>query len=1512
MKRHLQSVVVLLFCLLGTSAKASHFYGADLNYTHVSGNTYTITFTVYADCNLSNPPFLSLPSATPEIEIWDGTTQINSIILAIQSPSSGTEVTPVCATQLNNTTCVSTTGTIPGVKKFVYTGTVSLGWTSTNWRFLFNGIMGSSQAGRSNTITNIQIPAMSGSLMGLEATLNNSGGPNSSPTYTTIPTPFFCINKAASYNPGTVDANNDALTYSLVPGIEVTTSSTVTYLTGYSATAPLAAATGTFNFNTTNGQLNFTPNLVQRSLVVTKVSEFRGSTLVGTSMREMTFVVLNNCNNNPPGGGISNVSGGTLVNSTTVSVCQGQGSFAFSINPTDLDGNSINVSASGIPTGASFTITNNNTIAPIGSFSWNLVGVTPGTYNFFITYTDDGCPLSSKQTQAYTINVLPQPKITFGLVSAATCTKKAKFNVTPSIAPSPWVLTVLQGTTTVHTITGITATQLDSLDPGTYTLRISSTNTCIKDTTITIAPPPVIIPSVSMVKPICFGGNDGSITITASGGLAPFQYAIGAGTFSSTNTFTGLAAGTYTLHIKDANDCLKDTTVQLLDPLAITAAVTFTSPPCNFYNSGVITVTANNGTAPYQYALNTGSFSTTNTFTGLYSGNYTLHIKDANNCLKDTIVNLPDSIAVHATAVLTHILCHGDSTGAITITANSATPPYLYKLGGGTLGTTNTFPNLWAGNHTIHIEDSNKCYLDTIITLNEPTAITSTSVVTNVSCFGLSDGSVTITAAGGTSPYNYALGAGPYGSTGVFGGLAAGSYTIHIKDANGCLKDTTITVTQPAVLAFNNIAKQEPNCFSFSDGSITITAAGGTTPYTYAIDAGLFNSSNVFSSLAAGTYVLHIKDDHGCAVDSTVTLTQPPAVQAFAQVTNSVCATLSNGKVVLSATGGVPPYQYAVGLGAYSSTPTFTGLAAGTYFFHIRDSRNCQKDTGITIIDSFVLKMTASVTNVSCFGDSTGSITVTASGGTSPYTYAKGIFGTYNSSNVFPTLKALTYLIKIKDANGCIKDSNIAVTEPPILKAFITPQNVSCFGFNDGKITVNGTGGTTPYSYAMGAGTFGSLNLFQTLPIGTYLVHVKDGKGCMFDTSIILTQPPAMGIALSVADVLCFGDSTGQVTVTGSGGVLPYDYRWDYGVYQVSNILTKINSGPHVIRVRDANGCFKDSNIVVNQPTKLEITELTIVHPTCEGFTDGRITIAAAGGITPYQYAAGGNTFTGSAAKTNLGAGSQVVQVKDNNGCIKDTVVVLTGYPAIILDEITPKDVSCFGMQDGTIEVSAHGGVQPLAYSIGSMIPDEKIFRNLKPSSYTVTVTDSKNCTKDTTVSVGSPDKIVIALTANKNDCEGFDDGGAIVSKVIGGTLPYNYAWNTKPERFSADLTGVANGTYRLAIIDANDCTDTAEATILYDNCCKPFIPDAFTPNNDGKNDKARILFKGDMTLKIFSIFNRFGEVVFTTANINDGWDGIYNGEPQDIGTYNYYVKAICGNGGNNEVEYKGTITLIR
>jgi gliding motility-associated-like protein len=1510
---HLTRVILLSgFLLLSTyRSSATHIYGADFFYTFVSGTTYNVTLVVYGDCGGSAFPNLS--SATPTLQVFNGTNLVTSTTMVLQNPTAGQEVTPVCASQLGNTNCVSATGTIPGVKKFTYTRAVTLGATSSSWLFRFTGAMGSSSAGRSNSITNISV-GTPGSVMMMDATLDNTNAPNSSPVYTTIPTPFFCINKSANYNPGTVDANGDSLAYALVPGLD-NASGTVTYLTGYSATAPLACSTGTFSFSNTTGQLSFTPNIIQRSLVVNRVSEYRNGVLVGTSMREMTFVVLNNCNNNPPRGSISNVNGGTLVDTITVKACQSSGAgFSFNINPTDPDSDPITMTWSGLPSGASFSVSNNGSTSPSGTFSWNIGTIAAGNYTFFVTYTDSGCPLSSRQTQAYTITVLPNPSMVYNLVAPATCTRRARFTMTPSGAPSPWTLSVLQGSITVHNFPGVTGTQLDSIFPGTYILRVRNANTCFKDTTVVFANPPLIVPAVILTQPLCNGGNNGSITINAGGGKSPFTYAIGTGTYSSVNTFSNLTAGTYTLHIRDSNECQKDTTVQLQQPAPITANIIFTKPPCNFFNSGVITINASGGTSPYRYAIGSGSYSNNNTFSGLSSGTYVLHIRDTNNCAKDSTFNLPDSLVVHATATVTNILCNGATTGAITLTAWGGTAPYRYKLGAGPLSGVNTFTGLAAGTYSFHIEDTNRCYLDTNIIITQPPKLNSPATVTNVLCNGQSNGAVTLNGSGGVSPYTYALGTGTYSSTNSFTGFAIGTYTFHVKDANGCIKDTTITITQPAVLTISNISITTPSCFGSTNGSFTITPAGGTTPYSYAANTGSYGSSSTLGGLGAGTHTLHVRDANGCMRDSVMTMTQPTAIIPAAQVKRPTCSPLNNGVVTLGATGGTPGYLYAVGASGYQVSPVFSSLAAGTYIFHIQDTKSCVKDTTLILTDSLVVTASVNISDVKCYKDSNGTITVTLGGGVSPYTYALGS-GSYVGSNIFPGMKAGSYLLHVKDNLGCMKDTNITIAQPTVIISTATVVNPSCFGFTDGSVTLGATGGTPGYTYAVGASSYSTNTLFSSLGMGNYIFHVKDNNGCIRDTNIAVTQPPLLKFTLNIIDVACFGENSGTVTVNATGGTPAYSYAADGNVFQANNLLTNLNVGAHVIHLKDANGCTKDSTITLTEPPLLIIDSVVITHPTCEGFTDGSVLLFGDGGTMPYQYAVDNNGFNTSNLLNGLAEGTYTFRLKDSHNCIADTTITLTGYPHIVINGVVSEAVRCFGNADGKIILDVTGGVQPLSYKLDQRPSVAvSVFEGLVTALYTITITDSKGCKKDTSVMVNTPEKIVIKLNAIPNDCEGYDNNGKISAVVTGGIEPYKYRWSNAAE--TSEISGMANGRYALALTDAHDCKDSATSDVIYDNCCKVFVPDAFTPNGDGRNDNIRILTKGDFTLKVFSIYNRFGQRVFTTTSMtgktSDGWNGHFKGTLQDLGTYNYYIKGSCGNGNAQEVEYKGTIELVQ
>ncbi len=468
-------ILAMLLILSAGKLFATHYYGVDLFYTHVSGNTYKVSIVTFGDC--SGAAFPSFSVDRPRIYIKKGNTVVRTDVLDHEPPKDGIEVTPVCPDELNNTTCVNPQGTVPGVKKFVYSKEFTLSGPAADWKFVFLGETdGPIIAGRSNSLTNVNPPGV----ISLEATLDNTQHNNSSPEYTTIATPFYCLDKPVNFNPGAVDGDGDSLVYELVPGLDQTVQ--VTYLPGFSGSNPLQAATGTFGFSSSTGQLTFTPNAIQKSLVVYRVSEYRNGVLLGTSMREMTVVVMP-CENNPPKGYITDVTGATLVDTVTVKTCAGNHELTFSINPVDGDNNhNIHMAANGLPLGASLDITNNNTTSPQGRFVWNMPVLPDGDYTFFVTYTDDGCPIASKQTQAYTIRI-GQEEI-FTQVTGAKCITPGSITVTVPASWAPWYCRVNQDGATVYSVPGITAdTWSDSAAKGKYQVIAANHYGCTAETT---------------------------------------------------------------------------------------------------------------------------------------------------------------------------------------------------------------------------------------------------------------------------------------------------------------------------------------------------------------------------------------------------------------------------------------------------------------------------------------------------------------------------------------------------------------------------------------------------------------------------------------------------------------------------------------------------------------------------------------------------------------------------------------------------------------------------------------------------------------------------------------------------------------------------------------------------------------------------------------------------------------------------------------------------------------------
>jgi gliding motility-associated-like protein len=537
------------------------------------------------------------------------------------------------------------------------------------------------------------------------------------------------------------------------------------------------------------------------------------------------------------------------------------------------------------------------------------------------------------------------------------------------------------------------------------------------------------------------------------------------------------------------------------------------------------------------------------------------------------------------------------------------------------------------------------------------------------------------------------------------------------------------------------------------------------------------------------------------------------------------------------------------------------------------------------------------------------------SGGTSPYMYALGA-GPYSNNNIFSNVLAGAYTIHIKDANGCIKDTNVAVNQPPIIVPNVAVVSPSCYGYADATVTATASGGTPGFTYAISLGAFSATNVFAGLAVGTDTIHVKDNNGCLHDTAFTITQPTPLKIDnIVLSNVRCFGDNSGWIQVSSSGATPAYTYASNGGTFQPSNLLTNLYAGSQVVHVKDSHNCILDSNVTLTQPTHLAFVIDSLLNPTCEAYKNAFIQLHATGGTPGYLYAlADTNLFSKQETYAQIPEGTYMFYIKDANNCIYDTSITFVGYAHIVIDKAILKNPTCYGDKDGRITLDVSGGIEPLRYRLnGSKALDTtSVFDTLSANTYTITILDSVQCRKDTTIVLTEPDSLHIISSQTPNDCQGIDNGGAIDVTVAGGVTPYRYLWSSNPGISAPHISGMPNGNYMVWVHDANNCADSLLIPIVYDDCCKPFVPDAFTPNGDGKNDLFRVRFKGDMKLVNFSIYDRLGVRVYYSIYIDQGWDGTFNGVPQDMGTYNYYIKAICGNKDDHVISMHGSLTLIR
>ncbi len=1060
-----------------------------------------------------------------------------------------------------------------------------------------------------------------------------------------------------------------------------------------------------------------------------------------------------------------------------------------------------------------------------------------------------------------------------------------------------------------------------NLPAGTYTIRVQDANGCFRDTLIDIVEPAdLLISNTLVVNAACNSLPTGSVTVTATGGVPPYQFRINNGVFGTNNSFTNLGAGTYSIDVRDANNCIEtiSVTVTANGNFSINA-LNISSPSCFGGNDGAITFGVTGGISPYQYSINLGAYQTLNSFTGLSAGSFNLRAIDNSGCFDDTVITLTQPTAVTlANIAITNPACHGSANGSLTITAAGGTPPYNYSVNNGPFGSANTIGSLAAGNYTIIVRDANNCTASGTATLTNPPSVFINGItIINPGCLG-GGGTISFSGLGGSAPYTFSIDGINYTTPGIFSNLPGGTYTLYIKDANGCIDDSTLSISGSAAVTISSLSFSKYVCAGQMNGTINVAASSSNPPLLYNIIPNPQQVSGNFSNLAAGVYTVRSEDNQGCYTDTTVTILQAPltAIDSVS-VTNATCANTNNGALTIFASGGVQPLSYQLGGSGYTANNNYNNRFPGTYFVYARDSAGCIVSGTATIsspppivINSIVIQQPF------CSSATDGQISINVSGGVPPYLYAINA-SLFTTSSAFTNLIQGVYIVRIRDANNCQKDTTINLVANNYMQfTNISVQNVSCAGGNNGQISLQTTGGTAPYNYSINNISNGLSGTFSTLSDGQYTIRVTDNLGCQKDSVFTITAPQN-GLALTqvyMTPNICKGDSSGEISVTATGGTAPYQFSIGGVVYQASSIFSNLLAGGYQIFVKDANGCIYDSIFQVTEPdTSVQIILIGTTPQSCVAVDDGTIRIQALFGKKPYNLTLNGQSFGADTFFTNLAPGNYIVEVTDNLGC-KSTGKYFVQPSSIAhvinIDSVRPP--FCRGDADGFIAWSTDSPYPTFDYTFnGNFVGANNSANNLSIGNYTITLVDNKGCRADTTLQLTEANPIDLTIITTPANCEGVGEDGGARAQVAGGEAPYNFTWSSTLGAVTDTIAPVRYGNYVATVTDNLGCSDTTNYIIDYKPCCRLTLPNAFTPNGDMNNDVFRIIGYGQLQLQYFEIFNRWGNKVFYTTIIEDGWDGTYKNEKAEVGTYYYVVKFKCHFTGREE-QRQGDVILIR
>ncbi|MFB1022199.1 MAG: gliding motility-associated C-terminal domain-containing protein, partial [Vicingaceae bacterium] len=1124
---------------------------------------------------------------------------------------------------------------------------------------------------------------------------------------------------------------------------------------------------------------------------------------------------------------------------TVINITVGTENFDYTINSTDLSCNGgSDGTADILIVGSTAGFTFNWAPTPTtGQGTANVSNLSIGAYSVIITNTTNGCAVTEiidiRPSSPINPNEAATDESCFGqndgtiVLGTVGGAGGYSYNWSPN-APL--------GTT--DNATGLSA--------GTYNVTVTDASGCDTSISVIIVAANAIVASLVENDATCTntGICDGSAELTVtSSGLFSYAWSPGIIIVGNDSAAINLCPGNYFVDITNAEGCSKRVDFVIGGPAAIVANILITNSTCNLAN-GELTASPAGGTGALTVEWldnNFASIGTGNTVTTLSAGAYFAVVIDATGCRDTFATNINDigseNISITDT---TNVSCFGGDDGTATVSFICNDPSCVtewFRAGGTSVGTGRIITGLSAGNYYVEVTNNSGCLAVETVPITEPNGFAiSESIVSNL-CFDGISGSITLSVSGGAGGFTYLWSPAPPNGQGTnsISGLAAGTYTVVILDANSCDSTMSFDITEPSIIAAT-FATTNSNC-NQTDGQITATATGGTVATPLVYDYQWFNGNNVLlvgettdtlKNVGAGNYRLRVRDDNACQQDFSVSISDlnGPTV-AVDSILNAGCFGESNGAVFIAASGINPPFNFTWSpTGAVSED--LTNVIAGIYSVQVTDALGCITNLADTVREFTELIANISVTDATC-GECNGAASVILNGGTAPYSY---LWSNGQIANNADGLCGGIYTLAVTDASNCSKsfDFGVNTTGGPTGET-VSITSASCANSSDGAASVTPIGGTPPYSYVWHHNGATSSSL-SNLSAGTYFVQISDVRSCSRTVQIDITSPTALVLNPSIITSTCL-QADGSILLNVTGGQGPYSYNWGTATTADTNFIDGRAAGLYPVNVTDANGCTENTTVVLNN-TGLPFTpNPTVTDVNCFGQCDGSLISNITGVPVNYTWLdAQRNTLApmNTDLQNSVCAGNYFLEILTApEGCKSYLSVSISEPDSITLSSSIVKDISCNVDFDGEVFINTTGGNILYTYSWSDPNNQNQIPANsLYAGTYTVTATDANGCTAETSVTLTDPPLLNASITSNTNLICSSDCDATATSIVSGGNPPYQFNWSGG--QIGQNPNNLCFGINVLTVTDARSCsvTDTifvsAIDTVITESFGAPLI----------------------------------------------------------------------------------------